>query len=77
VKLNLCFAAIDCGIDNEILGVLRGEDTALHETIGHRPILSDALMEGEGLEFCATPVGLFRPRPAHVLALAETLLRLQ
>ena len=47
MKLNLCFAAINCGIDNAILGVLRGEDTALHETIGHCPVLSDALMEGE------------------------------
>ena len=41
----VCFAAIDFNNDNVTLGVLRGEDTALHEMIGLADILSDALLE--------------------------------
>ena len=41
----VCFASIDRANENVTLGVLRGEDTALHEMIGFAHILSDALLE--------------------------------
>ena len=41
----VCFASIDRANENVTLGILRGEDTALHEMIGIAHILSDALLE--------------------------------
>ena len=38
----VCFASIDLANENVTLGILRGEDTALHEMIGIAHILSDA-----------------------------------
>ncbi len=38
----VCFASIDRANENVTLGILRGEDTALHEMIGIAHILSDA-----------------------------------
>ena len=41
----LCYASIDSDGQNVTLGVLRGENTGLHEMIGLSHMLSDALME--------------------------------
>ena len=41
----LCYASIDSDNQNVTLGVLRGEDTGLHEMIGLSHMLSDALLE--------------------------------
>ena len=41
----LCYASIDSDNQNVTLGVLRGENTGLHEMIGLSHMLSDALME--------------------------------
>jgi hypothetical protein len=41
----LCYASIDSDGQNVTLGVLRGENTGLHEMIGLSHMLSDALLE--------------------------------
>ena len=41
----LCYASIDSDNQNVTLGVLRGENTGLHEMIGLSHMLSDALLE--------------------------------
>jgi hypothetical protein len=41
----LCYTSIDSDNQNVTLGVLRGENTGLHEMIGLSHMLSDALLE--------------------------------
>ena len=41
----VCYASIDSDGQNVTLGVLRGENTGLHEMIGLSHMLSDALLE--------------------------------
>ena len=41
----LCYASIDSDDQNVTLGVVRGENTGLHEMIGLSHMLSDALLE--------------------------------
>ena len=41
----LCYASIDSDGQNVTLGVLRGENTGLHEMIGLSHMLSDALLK--------------------------------
>lgn len=41
----VCFATIDCDNDSVSVGVLRGEDTGLHEMIGLANILNSSLLD--------------------------------
>lgn len=41
----LCYAALDYSGDNFTVGVLRDENTGLHEMIGLAPILNNSLLE--------------------------------
>jgi len=41
----LCYAAIDSDNQSVSLGILRGENTGLHEMIGLSQMLNDALLE--------------------------------